>query len=102
MITRVWRGWTASQHAGAYEQFLLGDLFPAMRRTRGFLGAEVLRRPDGLEVAFVTLTRFDSLDAIRAFAGDRYEVPVLEPAALARLSRYSEKALHFDTPAFAA
>jgi hypothetical protein len=59
-----------------------------------------LRRADGGEVAFVTLTRFDSLDDIRAFAGDDYEVPVLEPQALALLSRYDERALHFDTAVF--
>lgn len=100
MITRLWRGWTATEQADAYERFLLTDLFPSMREIPGFLGAEVLRRPDRGEVAFVTLTRFDSLDAIRAFAGDDYEVPVLEPQALALLSRYEAWALHFDTARF--
>jgi len=57
----------------------------------------VLRRPDGADVAFVTLTRFETLDAIRAFAGADYERPVLEPQALALLSRYDEWALHFET-----
>jgi antibiotic biosynthesis monooxygenase (ABM) superfamily enzyme len=102
VITRVWRGWTASEQADAYERFLLTDLFPSMRKIAGFRGADVLRRPDGHEVAFVTLTRFDSLDAIRAFAGDNYEVPVLEPEALALLSRYDKQALHFDTASFVA
>ncbi len=49
---------------------------------------------------FVTLTRFDSLDAIRAFAGDDYEMAVIEPQALALLSHYDERALHFDTASF--
>ena len=97
MITRLWRGWTASAHADAYEQFLLTELFPSMHAIPGFRGAEVLRRPEGGEVAFVTLTRFDSLDAIRAFAGADYEVPVLEPRAPALLSHYDERVLHFDT-----
>jgi hypothetical protein len=97
MITRMWRGWTAAENADAYERFLLTELFPSMRGIAGFRGADVLRRPDGDEVAFVTLTRFDSLDAIRAFAGEDYDVPVLEPQALALLSRYDERALHFDT-----
>ena len=73
-----------------------------MRRIDGFKGAQVLRRSDAEEVAFVTLTRFDSLDAIRAFAGDDYEVPVLEPEALALLARYDDRALHFETASFAA
>ena len=89
-----------NEDADAYEQFLLTDLFPSMRAIPGFRGAEVLRRPDGGEVAFVTLTRFDSLEAVRAFAGADYEVPVLEPRALALLSHYDQRALHFDASSF--
>ena len=102
MITRMWRGWTASEDADAYEAFLLGELFPAMRQIDGFRGADVLRRVDGGEVAFVTLTRFDSLEAIRAFAGEDYETPVLEPQALALLSRYEPRAVHYETAGFIA
>jgi heme-degrading monooxygenase HmoA len=102
MITRMWRGWTASEDADAYEAFLLGELFPSMRQIDGFRGADVLRRVDGPEVAFVTLTRFDSLEAIRAFAGEDFETPVLEPQALALLSRYDERAVHYDTNSFTA
>jgi antibiotic biosynthesis monooxygenase (ABM) superfamily enzyme len=101
MITRLWRGWTAIESADAYERFLLSELFPSMRDIAGFRGADVLRRDERDEVAFVTLTRFDSIDAIRAFAGEDYETPVLEPQAPALLSRYDEKALHFDTATFA-
>jgi antibiotic biosynthesis monooxygenase (ABM) superfamily enzyme len=100
MITRLWRGWTAIENAEAYEQFLLRDLFPSMRRIPGFRGADVLRRAEDQEVSFVTLTRFDSLDDIRAFAGERYDTPVLEPEALALLSRYDQHALHFETATF--
>ena len=93
----MWRGWTRPEDADAYERFLIDELFPSMQRIDGFRRAEVLRRPDGDEVAFVTLTRFSSLDAILAFAGDDYERPVLEPRALELLSRHDERALHFDT-----
>jgi antibiotic biosynthesis monooxygenase (ABM) superfamily enzyme len=102
MITRLWRGWTSLENADAYERFLLTELLPQMRQIPGFLGADVLHRVDGVEVAFVTLTRFDSLDAIRAFAGEDYETPVLEPTALALLSRYDAQAQHFETTTFVA
>jgi antibiotic biosynthesis monooxygenase (ABM) superfamily enzyme len=102
MITRVWRGWTTVDNADAYERFLVGELFPSMREIPGFRGADVLRRLEHDEVAFITLTRFDSLAAIQAFAGDDYETPVLEPQALALLSRYERRALHFDTATFTA
>jgi antibiotic biosynthesis monooxygenase (ABM) superfamily enzyme len=100
MITRLWRGWTASEDADAYERFLLTELFPQMRQIAGFRGAEVLRRAEAGEVAFVTLTRFATLAAIRAFAGDEYETPVLEPTALALLSHYDARAEHFETSTF--
>ena len=73
-----------------------------MRDIPGFRGADVLRRDELGEVAFVTLTRFDTLDAIRAFAGDEYETPVLEPTARALLSRHEDRAQHFDTSSFSA
>ena len=96
----MWRGWTVTANANAYELFLLQELFPSMRTIAGFLGADVLRRADGNETAFVTLTRFESLAAVRDFAGENYEVPVLEPQARALLSHYDERALHFDTASF--
>jgi antibiotic biosynthesis monooxygenase (ABM) superfamily enzyme len=102
VITRLWRGWTASGDADAYERFLLSELFPRMRQIAGFRGAEVLRRVDGDEVAFVTLARFDSLEAIQAFAGEDYERPVLEPTARALLSRHDARAQHFETSSFVA
>jgi antibiotic biosynthesis monooxygenase (ABM) superfamily enzyme len=100
MTTRVWRGWTSAENAEAYKRFLLTELFPTMADIDGFQGAEVLTRPDGDEVEFVTLTRFDSLDAVRAFAGDDYETPVLEPRALELLARYEKRALHYASASY--
>ena len=92
----MWRGWTAPENAGAYERFLLDELFPAMHAIPGFRGADLLRRDDGGEVAFVTLTRFDSHDAIRAFAGDDITRAVVPPEAQALMVRYDERAVHYE------
>ena len=73
-ITRMWRGWTALAGADDYGRFLIDELFPSMRSISGFLGADVLRHAELDEVAFVTLTRFQRLDDIRAFAGDPIDV----------------------------
>jgi hypothetical protein len=59
-----------------------------------------LRRPDGGEIAFVTLTRFRSLDDVRAFAGDSLDAAAIEPRAAELLSRYEPRALHFETSTF--
>jgi hypothetical protein len=44
----------------------------------------------------MTITRFDSLDAVRAFAGDNYEQAVIEPEARALLARHDEGSEHFE------
>jgi heme-degrading monooxygenase HmoA len=100
MIIRMWKGWTAAGDAEAYERFLMDELFPSMRAIPGFLGAEVLRRADGPEEEFVVLTRFESLDAIRSFAGERYEAPVIPPRGEELLSSYDDSAIHYESTAF--
>jgi heme-degrading monooxygenase HmoA len=98
MIARVWRGWTHAADADAYERFLRTELFPEVGRLDGFRGAHILRRPaPDDEVEFVTVTLFASLDAVRAFAGEDYETPVIEPEAQRLLSRYEDRAAHYDS-----
>jgi antibiotic biosynthesis monooxygenase (ABM) superfamily enzyme len=96
VIARVWRGWTTPEKADAYEEFLRTTMFPSIHRVPGFLGADLLRREDGDEVAFVTITRFESLESVRAFAGDDYERAVIEPEARRLLARNDERSEHFN------
>ena len=96
MIARLWHGWTTEENADAYERFLREHMFPSMQRVPGFAGAELLRRDAGDEVAFVTITRFESLDAVRTFAGEEYERAVIEPEARALLSRHDKRSEHFE------
>ena len=95
MIERVWRGWTTADKADAYQHFLQHDFLPAAHAIPGFRGARVLRRDHGDEVEFVTLTHFDSLDAIRAFAGDDLEKAHIAPEARDLLSRGDERVAHY-------
>ncbi len=96
MIVRVWHGWTRPEDADAYEQFLRGLLSDLPASVSGSLGGWVLRRPGDGEEEFVVMTLFESLDAIRAFAGDDYETPVIEPEAARLLVRGDEKAAHYE------
>jgi antibiotic biosynthesis monooxygenase (ABM) superfamily enzyme len=96
VIARLWRGWTTPENADAYEDFLRSDMFPSIHRVPGFLGADLLRRDEGDVVAFVTITRFESLDAVRAFAGDDYERAVIEPEARRLLARNDERSEHYE------
>jgi antibiotic biosynthesis monooxygenase (ABM) superfamily enzyme len=96
VIVRLWRGWTPEADADAYERFLREHMFPSMQRVPRFAGAELLRHDDGKEVAFVTITRFESLESVRTFAGPDYERAVIEPEARALLSRHDERSEHFE------
>jgi heme-degrading monooxygenase HmoA len=63
---------------------------------RGFEGIQLLRREAGAEVEFVTVMRFDSIDAVREFAGDDYELAVVPKSARALLSRFDERSQHYE------
>src|SRR5689334_1776574 len=96
VIVRHWRGWTTPANADAYERLLADQVIPALRRLDGYLGGYVLRSAGSAEVEFVVINFFESLDAVKRFAGDTYSVPVFEPEALALLSRVEPVATHYE------
>ena len=65
------------------------------RKIPGFRGIQLLRRDRGEEVEFVTIMRFDSLDAVRSFAGEDFEAAVVPPRARALLSHFDERSQHY-------
>ena len=96
MIARIWHGWTTPANADAYEPLLRSEVLPEIRRIAGARGAYVLRDPLEEEVEFVTITLWDSLDAIRTFAGDDYALAVVPPAARELLSRFDGRSRHYE------
>jgi heme-degrading monooxygenase HmoA len=79
MIGRTWRGWTTLADACAYVEYLNRTGIPAHRARPGNRGAWILRRPRGDGMEFITLTFWDSMDAVRAFAGDDPDQAVFYP-----------------------
>jgi antibiotic biosynthesis monooxygenase (ABM) superfamily enzyme len=96
VIARIWHGWTSPDNADAYEEFLRKKMFPSIHRVPGYIDADLLRRDAGEEIGFVTITRFESLESVRAFAGEDYELAVVEPEARALLSRFDERSEHYE------
>ena len=96
MIARIWHGWTKRADAKTYETLLRDEIFPsiAARKIEGYHGAELFIREDGDEVEFVTLLRFDSMDAVTKFAGAETGMPVIFPKAEALITRM-EQARHY-------
>ena len=66
------------------------------RHVRGFKGIQLLRRKVGEEVEFVTIMVFDSLDAVREFAGEDYEAAVVPEKARAVLSHFDGRSQHYE------
>lgn len=97
-ICRIWRGWTTRDNADAYEALLRDEIFPGIlaRKVAGFRRIEMLRTDAGGDVEFVTVMWFDSLDAIKAFAGDDYEQAVVPPKARAVLKRFDQRSQHYQ------
>jgi heme-degrading monooxygenase HmoA len=96
VIGRLWRGTAQRENADAYVAHLERETLPALPGIEGHLGAYVLRRELGAEVEFVVLTIWESLDAVRAFAGDDYETAVVPPEARRLLTSFDERVAHYE------
>jgi heme-degrading monooxygenase HmoA len=101
MISRVWHGRTTPANADAYETLLKSEIFTGIegRQIAGYRGIHLFRRNLGKEVEFVTVMWFDSMDAVRAFAGEDYEVAVVPPRARTLLSRFDACSQHYEVKA---
>ncbi len=98
MIARIWHGWTSRESALKYEKLLREEVLLeiAKRSIPGYRGAEIfIREAENDEMEFVTLLRFETLDAVKIFAGKDYEQPVIPPECRRLLKRHSEKSRHY-------
>lgn len=98
MIERIWYGWTTPENADAYERLLKEEIIPgfAEEDIDGYRGIHVLRRPRDDEVEFVTIMRFESIDAVKQFAGEDYDHAHVPPDAREVLSRFDDHAHHYE------
>jgi len=97
-VIRTWRGWTTLENAPVYEKMLIDEVFPAVKK-KGVDGLEkvsisTLTKND--EVEFFLILQFNSLDAVKAFAGEEYENAYIPENAQRVLKRYDETAAHFE------
>jgi hypothetical protein len=99
MIARHWRGWTELRNADAYETLLKTAVLPKLKGVAGYRGGYILRNDSTEEVEFVVVNFFESIDAVRVFAGSDYSTPVFEPEARLLLSRVEPIARHYEVRA---
>jgi hypothetical protein len=98
MISRIWHGYTNYSNADAYENLLKEEIFVGItnRQIKGYRGIHLLRRAVGETVEFITIMWFDSIDAVREFAGEDYEQAVVPPKARQLLARFDERSQHYQ------
>jgi antibiotic biosynthesis monooxygenase (ABM) superfamily enzyme len=98
MIDRIWHGYTTPENADIYENLLKQEIFIGIRDRHipGFQEIQLFRRDLGSDVEFVTIMWFDSIESVRAFAGEDYEVAVVPPKAREVLSHFDERSQHYE------
>jgi len=96
VIARMWHGYTKPEHADAYEAMLKPELLPAIGKAKGYRGSYLLRKTTGAEIEFITITLWDSIEAIRAVAGPDCETAVVPEERRKYLAHYDPKSTHYE------
>jgi hypothetical protein len=97
-ILRTWKGWTTSKNAPVYEDMLINEVFPEVKRNGvdGLEKVSISTSENASEVEFFLVLQFDSLESVKMFAGEDYETAYIPDKAKLVLSRYDKKAQHFE------
>jgi len=95
MIVRIWQGKALESNAELYRRYFAEDIVPRLKAVKGFCGYEVLERLERGHVEFLIITRWENMDAIRAFAGVMPDKAVLEHEARTLLEQYDEYVTHY-------
>ena len=96
MIIREWRGRAAPSKAEAYPDHFRANVLPELHRVPGFLGAYLSRRQLDEAIEFLVLTRWQSIEAIRGFAGSDISKAIVEPGAVAALLDFDASVQHYE------
>ena len=95
-IARIWKGRTTAAKADAYEKYLSDSGIARILATRGNLGAQMLRRNDGAETEFVVVSFWESIEAVKTFAGPDYQKAVILEHDREFLIKVEPNVLHYD------
>ncbi len=96
MIARIWRGQATAANADAYHHHVTTTVFPTLKDIPGHRGAYLLRRSEKGGVEFLAVTLWESLDAVKQFAGANPDVAVVEPEAVAVLTDFDDFVRHYE------
>ncbi len=95
MIARIWHGWTKPKNADSYERLLKTTVLPGIHRVKGYQGAWLLRKAGEGETEFITITLWESMQAVEEFSGPKGHA-VVPAEARKLLARFDEESVHYD------
>lgn len=96
MIVRMWHGRVPTAKAERYREFLNARAIPDYRSVAGNVSVHILERPEGDITHFMTLTFWESLASIRAFAGESVETAKYYPEDADFLLEFEPTVVHYD------
>jgi heme-degrading monooxygenase HmoA len=96
MIARLWHGITPKSKADDYVKYLNRTGVPDYRAVEGNRGVHVLRRIEGEQAHFLTLTFWDSVEAVKKFAGEDFEKARYYPEDTDYLLEFEEQVAHYE------
>lgn len=96
MIARMWRAWTGSWDSDAYAGYLLRTAVRQLQEAPENLATYLLRRADGDRTEFALLSLWDSMDAVRALAGEDVERVELRPEDVHFLVWHNTAVVHYE------
>jgi heme-degrading monooxygenase HmoA len=96
VVARYWSARARPETASHYFLHFNDHVLPSLRQIDGYVSATVLQREVGRSIEIVVMTYWQSLDAIRRFAGDDLETAVVSTDAVALFSDYDRRVRHYD------
>jgi heme-degrading monooxygenase HmoA len=96
MIVRMWHGRVLTSQSEAYAEFLRQRAIPDYRSVQGNLSVDILQRREEAITHFITLTYWESLDSIKAFAGPEAEQAKYYPEDKDFLLEYEPTVVHYE------
>ena len=99
MISRIWHGYATLNNAEEYEQIFKEEVIEIIQEKAitGFKGVELLKRPFGKEMEFMTIMRFNDIESVKAFAGEDYETAFVPSKVQEILTRFDSQVAHYET-----
>ncbi|MGE5796162.1 MAG: hypothetical protein ACM34N_05220 [Ignavibacteria bacterium] len=96
MILRNWKGIAKKEYEEKYINHLLYNTFPKLSKINGFIDAKIFRRPTGKGIEFLILTSWETIDAIKNFAGERINTAVVPKEVQEMMVDYDKDVIHYE------